>query len=356
MKVAIITACPLQVTPYVDYYAGVLKDLNVEYIIINKEVTLPETIRTEQRVFVVRKKGTLKGNPIVRTCAWYRFVQTTMEQENCKLAIVVPTKTAMVLAPFLLLGPYRYIFDIRDFTGERQSWFRLVERMLIKKSELTVISSKGFEKWLPASSKLSNIHNMPYDFCEHKGHTDLKAKEVLNIGYVGCVDYEYQNRKMMESLGNHPRYQLQYSGIVAPRCHLEQIVKDQGYVNVVFTGRYDNKEKNKIYEQVDIINAVYGNDSLIVSTALPNKLYDALIYKKPIIASKGTYLAELIEQYGVGLAVDVDHDNIEKIIGDYVENFDPQLFVSNCTVLLQQCIREQEKTLSKIQRILTERD
>lgn len=353
MKVAIITSYPLQVTPYVTYYADLLKQLNIEYVIINKEVSLDDAKCPDQRAFIVRKNGTVSGNPIVRTLAWYKFVEKTMKREKCDIAIVVPTKTAMVLAPFLFLSLYRYIFDIRDYTGENSAWFRLVERLLINKSELTVISSNGFRSWLPQSNKLTNIHNMPYSYEEEYDCTDLKTKETINIGYVGCVDYEYQNRKIMESLGNDPRFILQYSGIVATRCKLEQISKDQGYNNVIFTGRFDNRNKKGIYEQVDIINAVYGNDSLIVSTALPNKLYDALIYKKPIIASKGTYLGELIEQYGVGFSIDVDKDNITEKISGFIADFDSECFVKNCTLLLQQCIEEQEKTIERIQKVIS---
>lgn len=353
MKVAIITAYSLQVTPYVDYYAELLKQHNIAYVIINKEATPQEVKCPEQRAFILRKKGTLSGNPLVRTLAWYQFVRKTMKQENCDAAIVVPTRAAMILAPFLLTTSHPYIFDIRDYTGEKSRWFRFIEKRLINKSELTVISSNGFRKWLPESDKLSNIHNMPYHYQENSTCQDLKSKGLITIGYVGCVSYEYQNRKIMDALGNDPSFVLQYSGIVAPTCKLVQFSKEQGLTNVKFTGRFDNRDKKAVYEQVDIINAVYGNNSLVVTTALPNKLYDALIYKKPIIASRGTFLGELVERYGVGFSIDVDSDDILQKINAYLSCFDADLFVKNCKTLLQQCKSEQEVTMERIRKILS---
>ena len=64
-----------------------------------------------------------------------------------------------------------------------------------------------------------------------------------------------------------------------------------------FEGVYQNKEKPDIYKKIDLINAVYGNESLIVTTSLPNKLYDCIVFKRPIIVHSGTYLSEIVNEY-----------------------------------------------------------
>jgi succinoglycan biosynthesis protein ExoL len=38
--------------------------------------------------------------------------------------------------------------------------------------------------------------------------------------------------------------------------------------------------------------------------ALPNKLYEAMYFRVPIVASKGTYLAERVLDAGIGYAID----------------------------------------------------
>ena len=42
--------------------------------------------------------------------------------------------------------------------------------------------------------------------------------------------------------------------------------------------------------------------------AEPNKLYEAIYFETPIIVSKGTFLAERVEQWGVGLTVDASDE------------------------------------------------
>ena len=53
-----------------------------------------------------------------------------------------------------------------------------------------------------------------------------------------------------------------------------------------------------------MIYSVYDADMTNVRVALPNKLYEAIYCERPIIVAKGTYLAELVERWGVGVAVD----------------------------------------------------
>ena len=81
-------------------------------------------------------------------------------------------------------------------------------------------------------------------------------------------------------------------------CDLEGYCKRNNIKNVVFKGEFKNEDKPEIYREIDFINAIYGNKSLEVTTALPNRLYDGILFKKPIIASKGTYLGEVIKKYG----------------------------------------------------------
>ena len=49
----------------------------------------------------------------------------------------------------------------------------------------------------------------------------------------------------------------------------------------MFKGEFKNEDKPEIYREIDFINAIYGNKSLEVTTALPNRLYDGILFKKP---------------------------------------------------------------------------
>ena len=42
---------------------------------------------------------------------------------------------------------------------------------------------------------------------------------------------------------------------------------------------------------------------------MPNKLYEAMYFKVPLICSEKTYLAEIIEKFEIGFAIDYKIDN-----------------------------------------------
>jgi succinoglycan biosynthesis protein ExoL len=55
--------------------------------------------------------------------------------------------------------------------------------------------------------------------------------------------------------------------------------------------------------------------------ALPNKLYEAMYFRVPIVASKGTYLAERVLDAGIGYAIDCgDVAQIRAVLHVHAQN------------------------------------
>lgn len=77
--------------------------------------------------------------------------------------------------------------------------------------------------------------------------------------------------------------------------------------NIVFRGEYDFfKDAARIYGGLDLLYVSYDTVETMMNNrvALPNKLYEAMYFRVPIVASKGTYLAERVMALGVGYEVD----------------------------------------------------
>jgi hypothetical protein len=67
--------------------------------------------------------------------------------------------------------------------------------------------------------------------------------------------------------------------------------------------------------------------SLNNKVALPNKLYEAMYFKVPIITSKETYLGELVEKYDIGKCIECCSDELLEILNKfdcdmYINSFD----------------------------------
>jgi hypothetical protein len=100
--------------------------------------------------------------------------------------------------------------------------------------------------------------------------------------------------------------QVHYHGVsqvgtqIADYCNKAQIN------NVSVHGMYEDNELPELYGRSNFILSVYGTYSTNTRTLLPNRLYGACALKRPIIVSSGTYLADVVNKYGLGVVFNPD--------------------------------------------------
>ena len=347
MKVALISCCSIRYMPYIELHKHILNKLGIEYIIISDH-EVNEPLQENHFAYQAPKQRSKIGK-IKRFFGWRRYVKTILKREKVERIVLLTTWPGVKFVDeWTRKYKNKYILDIRDFTSEGQKWYGRCVNHLIKNSHLTIVSSERFKTWLIDSEKINVIHNMPVEYQE-KNYPTLKPQMPYSIGYVGLVNYETQNKALVNAFSQNSNITLFYKGTIEKSCHIKEYCEKNCISNVIFTGRYDNSQKGLLYDDIDMINAIYGNNSLVVTTALPNKLYDCIIYKKPLIASKGTYLGELIEKYNLGITVDTDKDDIFNIINYYVQKFDAEKFIVGCKDLMDCAIKEHKSTTQKME-------
>ena len=174
---------------------------------------------------------------------------------------------------------------------------------------------------------------------------------------MGNVRLDTQTRAMLITLGKSRQIEQHYYGRVLANCDIEQIVQDLQLTNVVLHGPFNRDDKNEIYRNTDFINTVYANAEreedipLGDSTPLPNRLYDALVFYRPLVTSKGTYLAKLADEYHLGVNINGFDKNIERQIVDYIRHFDKRLFKNGCDRLRKEVMAEEERFVNTITKI-----
>lgn len=354
MKVCIIGHTERNYLPYMERYVNFFKENKIKHDIIcwQREKNELKAAKNEYRYYEEPKEGAF--NKIRSYFRFRKFVINLLEKNKYDKVIVLTTVPCIALKKYLLKNyDNRYLFDFRDYSFEKFSPYKKTVDKLIDHSELTTISSKGFLDFLNDSDKIVMNHN--FNFSDNiNTTTNLKEKSVLNIGFIGGVRYYEENTALIDKLKNAFRYQLWYIGQPIKSCDLKSYCNENAVTNVSFIGKFDNKQKPQLYKNVDIINSIYGNDSLEVTTALPNRLYEACLYKKPIISSKGTYLGEIIDQYNLGLVVDVEHDDVLTMLNEYVEAFDSNEFLQGCESFLEDVKKDEEILYSKLREFIKE--
>ena len=86
----------------------------------------------------------------------------------------------------------------------------------------------------------------------------------------------------------------------------------------------------------------------MVRLLLPNRLYDCVLFKKPILVSRGTYLEDVVSKYHLGLAIDVENEDVVTAVEEYLKKFDSAQFDRGCQLFLekvQEDIRQYENAL-----------
>lgn len=290
-----------------------------------------------------------KLSKVVPFLQWRKFVLRLLRQGQYDRLVVLTTIPAVLLAD-QLLGRYagKYWLDIRDFTYENLPWYRAMVSRLVRKAAGVSISSEGFRTFLPEDVRLCLAHNLTNNEGEEKGCSLNPEKRPLVIGFLGGLRYEEQNRRLLRQLAGSEKYALWYIGKRHPGFDLPGFCQENSIKNVRFFPAYRNEEKPALYRGVDLINSIYGADTKVTRLALPNKLYDCVLFKKPILVSKGTYLASIVQEYGLGLAVDLETDPVESCLDAYLSAFDRAAFESSCVRFLRQVRREQQSYLTAL--------
>ena len=359
MKIGIIGFGERNFIPYVEVYENELKKANIQYECIFwdrfNNAMVSKNIN-EYTVHVRCEPGISKFKKIIPMLKFKQQIEKILRKEHYTHLIVLTTLPG-VLIHKILLKQYvdKYILDIRDYSYEKYSWYKKIVEKLIANSYFTAISSNGFKAFLPQSNKIITCHNIGSDFPKEKEGVDLKNKEKITIGFVGGIRYFEENCKLINVFANNPKYQLAYIGRKNLDCDLEAYCKRNNIKNVLFQGDFNNADKPEIYKGIDFINSVYGNGSLEVTTLLPNRLYDGILFKKPVLASKGTYLGKIVDEYKLGIVVDINEQNKKfiEIVNTYINNFDKVAFVKKCQKFQERILLEQKSFLNNIKAFIT---
>ena len=288
MRVGIIAANNIRYSPYIYFYTRILDEIDMDYEVITaNRYNLNESF--EKHLHVLPWKNHI--NPLINYLDYANKVKKVLKMQDYDFLIVLTSINAVFLSTWLKRNyNKKYIVDIRDYSHENIYPYYILEKTAIKNSALNVISSKRFTRFLP-EAEYCVCHNFDerkkYEYSYHG-----KAGQII-IGYVGGVSYVNQCIKLMRLVAVDPRFKFEFYGTTSKESLLKNAAREFRCDRIAFHGGYAPEEKTAILANVDILFNAYGNGSQLLDCALSNKLYDALIYKKPILTCKDTYMTEM---------------------------------------------------------------
>ena len=338
-KIALILPTNIWFCPYASIYMNVLDRIGVNYDIIswNRRDTKENAI---QYNYAPKSR-----NPLILLWAFYRytsFVKKTIKENGYERLIVFSPQLAIYICDFLRDNyKNRYIFDYRDLSIEQKYYFKERFKKVLENSYANVISSPGFKQFLPKGFDYLLSHNFNVDDVRNavEDFSDFKIRtnpiDVLTIG--GIRDYS-SNVQVIENLANEDGFSIRFVGKGPSAEDLRRRVEELKAKNVSFEGYYP-KEKEKDYvSEASFLNIFYprcpSHDS-----AISNRFYNSLIYRKPMIVTKDTIQGNYAEKYYVGVAIE-NCDCLSKVLRTYLASIDTKQFCESSNRLLKDFLKD----------------
>ena len=256
----------------------------------------------------------------------------------------------------------RFIYEESDMLFDRfsssflQNLIIKLNRDIISKSKITVFTSEGFAHFYYNSNIPKNIVFVPNKVDKrvlelpvvNKHETDFKH---LKFGFVGSLRYETLRNFAYVLTENFPSTQFDFYGRNSNFSD-EQIMKLKSTGRIFFHGTFTNPDDlPQIYSKLDFVVATYDVSGINPRYAEPNKLYEAIFFRTPIIVSRDSFLEHKVKELGVGFSVNALDD---KDIVNQVNNITHEVymgFISKLTSIEKESVITSNEEL--IDRVLS---
>jgi glycosyltransferase involved in cell wall biosynthesis len=229
-----------------------------------------------------------------------------------------------------------------------------LDKSSILKARIALLTSEGFVEYhFPETKRPDNIVIVPnklnptvVQYPVEQISTDISH---LRFAFVGGARFDSVDFFVETLLANFPQHEFHFYGPVEPRMNR---FKEQ-HKNVFYHGRFKNPDDlPQIYKNVDLLLCTYDYRIDNVKYAEPNKLYEAIYFRKPIIVSSNTFLSKKVSNLGIGYHIDsLD----EKSIISFVQNLTLESIKAKkkaCASILQEdCIINDNELFLQIQNI-----
>ena len=136
--------------------------------------------------------------------------------------------------------------------------------------------------------------------------------DVFNILYVGGIGVHYNLKMIMKVVLNVPNFCL----TVCCRKEDWDVVKDEYSVYITNNIRIVHKvgeELFSLFHEADMFN-LFVEPTIYRSFAVPYKLYEALGYGCPILASAKTWVADFVKKNDIGYVVDYSENALQEFL------------------------------------------
>jgi len=218
-------------------------------------------------------------------------------------------------------GGQNYIYEIADILYgykkfDKIRWLiKKLDLLLIKNSLSTILTSEGFGKFFFKDNWPDNIIIQPnkidssiLSLPKIPSSIALNSSSII-FSFIGGFRSPNTIFRFAQVIGEqYPNHQFHFFG---DSSLTKDVIKlSELYDNVKYFGAFKNPvDLNNIYSKIDVVVSCYDISDFNERILESNKLYESLYFQKPIVVSKNTFLAERVNDFGCGFAIDASKDD-----------------------------------------------
>jgi hypothetical protein len=357
-KICIIGAFNLKHMTLISLYTTIFEKHNIPYDIIYLDKYSQKENTKANNIYVYRSNFNREWGifrKIIEYWKFSRYAKKKIKENNYEKIILWQTFTSFLLFDLLLFRyKNKYVLNVRDYFFEKNKLVFLLQKILIKNSIFTTISSVGFKRFLP-KYPLVNVHSINKSLLNsnfiRKG---LNKNGKIKIGFIGNNRFFEQGIKLMNSLKNDERFELWFCGINSDI--LKKYAEDNHIVNCKFIDAFEPESTNDILLNFDLINNLFGNNHESVKTLTSIRLYYSAYYKIPILVNTDTYMSSILEDYPIGYVVDWSKSDLGDRLYSWYNSIDFNEFSYHCEKFIRKALEENKDFEEKVKTYLLHND
>ena len=328
-------------------YTDIMKKYGVEYDIIYMdkydEDEPFECAHKYRYVNVINQKWP-KPVKAMKYMRFYGYATKILKREKYDFVIVWNDLAIFMLGGFLAKHyKGKYCLNVRDNMRYDRRLYQKRYNKIFAEAAFRTISSVGYKSFLPKNVEYIPIHSFNISVLDGMTLHDRMRREgePIRIGFIGYVRYFERNKLLMRVFANDPRFMLCYYGKKADV--LREYAEAEGITNVDFHDSFP-VEDTKIYmEKIDVINNLYGNDTLNLQKAISIKFFHALYAKIPILVCDNTYVGEVAQEVGIGFEVKSIDEEMKERFYEWYMSRDFSEIDKSCATHLAKASEENKK-------------
>lgn len=242
----------------------------------------------------------------------------------------------IIAAHFSNVHSKKIIFDMHEFYEGRgnKNKIKYIIRFLVKffqKKSFKIIYLNDMQKSHMSKKSISKLIFLPnYPDIKDFNNPMKTVDESLRVSYIGSVRQYTELNNLIIAGSEIKNIKIYIHGDGTAYDKLLQ--NNYNFENVSITGKYIYTNSLKLYNNTDVLYAVYSTKSFQNRNAFPIKFYESILSCTPIIVSRGSVLEEVVIKHGIGYVVDGDNLNeISKLL-EHIESNRAELMIKTANI------------------------